>query len=662
MKKKKRRDSYLGLHFDFHAEPQKCQKHILGDNLHEEDIRVICRELRPDFIQIDCKGHPGFTSYPSRLGNAMPAFSQDPMALWRRVTAEEGVALYAHYSGVEDIKYVRENPAEAVKMADGTFSTLATSTFGHYDERLLIPQLMEIASYGLDGVWIDGECWATRVDFSEEAIAAFLEKTGMNIRQDLPIATDHPYHFLYRDFCREQFRKHMKRYCEAVHARYPDFQIASNWAYSEEMPESTESAAVDYLSGDCAPQNSIEAISFSAKILAPQNMPWDLMSWGFRALGDAWDHHANKHPVQLMQEAAAVLMHGGSYQIYTMQRRDASPKMNCVMQLKPVMEFCRQRQPFCQGQSCIPQAVLFNSTADHYRALSYMKDNSYLFGNATTYDSVKGWVRLLIYAGHSFDIREEHNLFPHIGEHPIIIVPEAQTYYDQDAVEVLLNYAVCGGNLVIAGLKAAEQFAQHLDEAVLGEWDNSHIANLSIDSNFWSFFPRPIRSVRGGSAVVYGSYKEDGETEKFPVASLFHYGKGRIMLIGADLGAGSISHLSVTARKIAEALFELYTPPARISGSHCCEVYVAKKENRMLVHLLNIAGDHSNCTVDSFDEIPPLHNLRLSLSCAPAKAVWQPGNLPLTIVPCRGGGFTVSLPPLDIHAIVELHLSENLEP
>ena len=83
----------MGLHFDFHAQPKYGTQ---GVNLREEDIREICRTVKPDFIQIDCKGHPGWTSYPSALGNAMPDFAQDTLALWRRVTREEDVALYMH--------------------------------------------------------------------------------------------------------------------------------------------------------------------------------------------------------------------------------------------------------------------------------------------------------------------------------------------------------------------------------------------------------------------------------------------------------------------------------------------------------------------------------------------------------------------------------------
>ena len=139
---KKRKDSFFGLHFDYHAQPQYG---VQGVNLTEADIREICRIHRPDFIQIDCKGHPGWASYPSELGNAMPEFARDTLALWRKVTREEDVALYMHYSGVYDIKYCSEHPEENVMKADGTYQRGAIRTDGKYVDDLLIPQLLELA-------------------------------------------------------------------------------------------------------------------------------------------------------------------------------------------------------------------------------------------------------------------------------------------------------------------------------------------------------------------------------------------------------------------------------------------------------------------------------------------------------------------------------------
>ena len=117
MQTKKRKDSFLGIHSDFHATPAFG---TVGATLREEEIREVCRLLKPDFWEIDSKGHPGWASYPTALGNAMPSIAFDTLAMWRRVTREEGVALYLHYSGLWDINYGTQHPEECVVNADGS--------------------------------------------------------------------------------------------------------------------------------------------------------------------------------------------------------------------------------------------------------------------------------------------------------------------------------------------------------------------------------------------------------------------------------------------------------------------------------------------------------------------------------------------------------------
>ena len=51
---KRRRESFFGLHFDFHASPEGAAGTAVGATLKEEEIREICRLLKPDFLQIEC--------------------------------------------------------------------------------------------------------------------------------------------------------------------------------------------------------------------------------------------------------------------------------------------------------------------------------------------------------------------------------------------------------------------------------------------------------------------------------------------------------------------------------------------------------------------------------------------------------------------------------
>jgi len=175
-----RAESFLGVHFDFHAGPD-CTE--VGKNTTREMIENVIRRVRPDYLQIDCKGHPGLSSYPTKVGNQAPGIVGDPLRLWRQVTAEQGVALYMHYSGVIDNEAGRKNPSWAAVSASGKADPrgrIATSLFGPYVDKLLIPQLCELAGvYGVDGVWADGECWGAVPDYSDAALAAFRKATGI---------------------------------------------------------------------------------------------------------------------------------------------------------------------------------------------------------------------------------------------------------------------------------------------------------------------------------------------------------------------------------------------------------------------------------------------------------------------------------------------------
>ena len=151
----------------------------LGADISEDNIRDLLYRVKPDYVQYDCKGHAGWTGYPTAVGWASPGIVKDSLAVWRKATRDVGVGLFIHYSGVWDSKALAEHPDWARVGPDGKRDANATSVFGPYVDELLIPQLKEVtAKYGLDGVWADGECWATQLDYSPRALAAWKAETG----------------------------------------------------------------------------------------------------------------------------------------------------------------------------------------------------------------------------------------------------------------------------------------------------------------------------------------------------------------------------------------------------------------------------------------------------------------------------------------------------
>jgi hypothetical protein len=137
-----RGDAFLGIHFDFHA-GEDCDQ--VGQRTTPGMIERIIDKVQPDYIQIDCKGHPGISSYPTKVGNPAPGFVGDPLRIWRDVTRKRGTSLFMHYSGVWDRKAVADHPDWAAIDGAGKPNTNATSVFGPYADSLMIPQLRELA-------------------------------------------------------------------------------------------------------------------------------------------------------------------------------------------------------------------------------------------------------------------------------------------------------------------------------------------------------------------------------------------------------------------------------------------------------------------------------------------------------------------------------------
>lgn len=442
-----RAESFVGIHYDFHAGID-CTN--VGQNTTRAMIENIINQVQPDYIQIDCKGHPGFSSYPTKVGNPAPGFVGDPLTLWRQVTAEHGVGLYMHYSGVWDAEAIRKHPEWGAIQDDGVTNKQATSVFGPYVDQLMIPQLRELAEvYRVDGAWVDGDCWAAIADYSPRALAAFRARTGFDT---VPRRPGEPHWFEFLQFQRDAFRDYEWHYVTEVKKADPAMQLCCNWSFTDHMPEPV-SAPVDWISGDLAAENSVNAARFSARYLAHQGKPWDLMPWAF-SYEPRKDGSRNKSVVQLEREAAIVLSQGGGCQVYFTQTRDGSIREEGVPVMAEVARFCRARQRFCHHAEPVPQIAFLYSTVSHYREMNG------LFNRELS--RLSGSLHALIENRQVVDVVSEHHLAgDKMAAYPLIIVGECD-YLEPSFKKSLLDYVSAGGNVLLLGPTTAALFASEL--------------------------------------------------------------------------------------------------------------------------------------------------------------------------------------------------------
>jgi hypothetical protein len=92
-----RKDAFFGLHFDLH--PQKADT-SLGAEISEENIAALLERVRPDYAQYDCKGHAGYTGYPTIVGWASPGIVRDSLAVWRRLFSADIIPVCGFSSAI----------------------------------------------------------------------------------------------------------------------------------------------------------------------------------------------------------------------------------------------------------------------------------------------------------------------------------------------------------------------------------------------------------------------------------------------------------------------------------------------------------------------------------------------------------------------------------
>lgn len=636
-RRKKRSESYFGLHFDLHPNEKDT---ALGRDVTPEMVGALLDAAKPDFVQYDSKGHPGWLGWPSQVGPSAPGIVKDSLAVWRAETARRGVALYIHFSGVWDSEAVRRHPEWARVPPDGKKEERQTSTFGPYADQLMIPQLREAATkYDLDGAWVDGECWATNPDYCEEALKRF--------GKPAPRSAKDPYWLEWLEFNREQFRRYVRHYVEELHRSNPKFQVASNWLYSTMVPEEP-TLPVDFLSGDYLGNASISTARLEARYMGQTGKPWDLMAWGFQQAGSNAIGHVHKPAVQLKQEASVVLAQSGGFQIYYVPSRAGYFEQSHVKTMAEVGRFCRGVQQVSQATETVPQIGVVFSKETLYRT-----SNKLFGGWGKASDPARGWLDLLIACQWSVDVLPDWKLARVAAQYPLIVLPD-WAEPGAEVVRVLMEYARGGGKLVVSGAKNAGLLAEAMGVKLKGEpMDQPAFLRGEVMGNVkgvWQEIDPGTAKVLAERYPVLDS-RSGGQAAAVSAA----VGKGEVVLVPGPVGVVYAATHAAAVRDFGRALVApRFAPLVKVSAPPTVEVVLRRKKGRLLVHLLNatamqVAGDFA-----TVDFVPPVGPVRLNFGKRKPGAVDLVPDGRALQPRVVEGEWTVEIPRVEVHAVASV--------
>ncbi len=636
-----RKDAFFGLHFDLH--PRKGDT-ALGADVTEENIAALLSRVKPDFVQYDCKGHAGYTGYPTKVGWPSPGIVKDSLAVWRKVTREHGVGLFIHYSGVLDQVAVEQHPTWAAVDAERRLDPRATSTFGPYADELMVPQLIEVArAYDLDGVWADGECWGAQLDWSEHALAAWREEMG---GQEPPRSPDDPLWLAWKTFHRRQFERYLCHWVDAVHEACPEFQITSNWMYTTFAPKPVV-ADLDFLSGDYSPTASVDRARVEARYLANTGMPWDLMAWGFNRGQDLGK--GLKPAIALQQEAGVVLMQGGGFQIYYQPTRSGHVAEPIIETAGQVADFCRARQDVSHKSTSVPQVALLLSSESRW------DHSDRVFAYYGCEDELEGALHALLERHYSVDILAEHQLGPRLDEFPLVVAPECHILTDEFR-QALTDYVERGGSLLLLGAPEAwlfepilgVQFQGEPEEMVAELWAEGRPANVN---GLWQRVAHTEAQPCGWRTPTL-----DAQRNREVAATITSHGQGQVAAVYGPVCLAYVrTHHPVLRQfigQMAEALFP--EPAVRVEAPPCVDVALRRTaDGRLCVHLLNLANAQRGETFLATDHVPSVGpvTVRLRLPEEPERVTWEPEGAVLEGT-WADGELSVTVPALHVHGVV----------
>ena len=661
------KNRYFGLHYDLHASKRDKE---LGRRAAPKDLVPMLKLMGCQFVQTDCKGHAGYTSWYSKTPGASvsPGVKKDALKGWRAATRQLGMPLHCHYSGIWDAAAGKKHPDWCIVGKDGKGvgasrwvqdrepTNERMCSRGPYLEKFMLPQMIELIDrYGVDGFWIDGEIWAVDACYCKRCRKAFKEATGI---EEPPTETSDPNWVAWINFTRQGFEQYVTRYCEAIRAHKPGVLICSNYMQTIRDPGEPK-VPTDWISGDNTEVFGLDGGRCQARFISTRGKPWDLMIWASYRIGSPGSRTAipTFKPTQMIQQEAAVtLAMGGMVQVYENSGglRDGRLIPWRIKQLREVARFVKTRKGLCQGSETVPQVAVLHSE-HHVRSRPAPDLWEVDIG------PVQGATYSLLENHYGVDIMDEWALKPRLCDFPVVVVPE-QDGMSEEMVEVLKGYVRDGGKLLVSGAAAFERFGGRFLGVSGGKVESEPRYHISAGDWATRVFSRTWRLVKPRAAKPFGRLGRtpllDERLVPSPAATINRVGKGTVAYVPFDVfrffgGA----HYPMVRRFVGELTRALAGRlDIRVEAPTCVDVVLREKAGKTIIHLINRASGVPNGPNNgAVEEIPPVGpvtvELKLPKRPASVKLAFEKGNFNWKYV-ARGGRLVATVDKVHIHAAI----------
>lgn len=654
-----RADVAFGLHYDLHAGPQDTD---IGTHVKLEELTPDLGLMAPQWIQTDCKGGAGMTSWPSKTPGATvsPGVKGDALRGWVQAARKLGVPIHGHYAGLDDQAAWEKNPSWRVVP-----NPLTPEANGYrlcprseYTDSLMIPQLIEaVEQYGLNGFWVDGPIAAYQFCYCHRCCDAFRQQTGI---AQPPQETSDPNWLKWVTFHRTTLEEFVTHYVNAVHERCPNVLICDNYLHTYRHPGEPV-VPTDWISGDV--WQDLDEIRCEARFMATRGRPWDIMSWAFDKPRQA-DRSSNEIPweiksvARLEQEASVALCLGGHFQIYeTTNLRDGRLVPWRMERLGKVGDFFKERQELCVDSEPIRQVAVLHS---EYHQRSQPVSN--LFWGYDLH-GIRGALFSLLEESLSADLVDEWALKPVLSQYPLVVASE-QDNMSNAMVHSLKDYVAKGGRLLVTGAAAYDRFGGEFLGASSQEVLGPETYYIRAGDGSVPIFSPSWRSLQPTSAEAFSSIGRtplvNAELLSFPPVTVNKVGSGKVAYVPFDLfhfySRTRYPLVRVFVGAVVRALNAVF--PITVQAPPSVDVVQRHKGNAVLIHLLN-RNEGMLSSANPQGEPPPAGPIvvtaELPVKPSEVRILFEQGKSQWTVTDnpvTKGVTIKVFIPQISIHATV----------
>ncbi len=655
-----------------------------------EDVEYIARDFDAerflrDLLEAGCDGvlfeavdEFGNSLYDTRYGLKHPHLDRDLLREVTEAAQRLGVPIIAYYCLLNprlaaERSWLARQPGRRPGRAGPPLAevyrkqrppSLRVCLNSPVMERVVLPQIREIASYPVDAFFFDFlyPAWPCACRWCRQL---YRTHTGRDLLAGPGEVVSHD----YLEWRTENGKRWQAAVYEAIRQVSPRVPMGANRAYTVRQPASVP-AEVGYLTldveeRDCCALNA----SLQARHWCTLGKPFEIMTTRFQHW---WVDWALKPVTQMQQECATVLALGGTCHVGDALYRDGCLEPSAAEHLKDTFSFVRKRRPWCEGARVISDIAVLHSAETHYNS------SESAMGDVR---ALRGCHKMLVESGFHFVIVDEAQLTEALIRYRLVILPD-QFRLSSKTVDSLRTFVEKGGRLLAVGRPPVGRDEEPLLNEVLGVEVGAPLLEgfgylrlkepgpttylrmpLQVHSDFLETRLAGAESV---AMVVKpaenAGFNVDppGQVTTYPAVAERRFGGGRTAYVAADIFTAYFERNVVGLRHLATWVIDRLLPDRWVlvgtgedsgfASIPTLEVVLARKDEDLVVHLTQYAAEKA-LRVPTFSEwIPPIHDLRvrLALDGLPGRITQQPEGRTLEWQQTEGP-IEISVPEMHIH-------------